>query len=111
MQEMQRESLKVTVETLHHLAGTKVSQKTQPRLQSGEKKATVSAKRSGSVYEEPIKALYVKNPRITAVEAGRKVGCSHVTAAAILKSLRPVKVTPVEADETGESESVEGETA
>jgi hypothetical protein len=110
MQEMQRESLKVTVETLHQLAGAKGSQR-PPRLKSGEKKSVVTAKRSGSAYEEPIKALWLKNPRITSVEAGQKVGCSHVTAAAILKSLRAVKVTQVEPGDPGESESIEGETA
>jgi hypothetical protein len=110
MQEMQRESLKMTVETLHHLAGTK-ARKTSPRLPSGEKKPKVTAKRSGSAYEEPIKALWVKNPHITSVEAGQKVGCSHVTAAAILKTLRAVKVTQVEPSHPAESESVEGETA
>lgn len=112
MQEMQRESLKVTVETLHHLAGTK-ARKAPPRLPSGEKQSTVTAKRSGSAYEEPIKALFLKNPHITSVEAGQKVGCSHVTAAAILKTLRPVKVTQVEPGqaERSESESVDSESA
>src|SRR5205823_2080349 len=69
MQEMQREHLKVTVETLHHLAGVKAKQK-PARLPSGEKQSTVSAARKGSAYEEPIKVLFLKNPRITAVEAG-----------------------------------------
>ena len=103
MQEMQRESLKVTVETLHHLAGVKAAQK-PPRMPS-------TARRSGSAYEEPIKALWLKNPHITAVEAGKRVGCSHVTAAAILKSLRPVKVTPIAPAESDASESVQGESA
>jgi len=76
------------------------------RFPSGENKpALTAAARKGSAYKEPIKALYVKNPRITAVEAGQKVGCSHVTAAAILKSLRPVKVTSVEPYEPGEGET------
>jgi hypothetical protein len=95
--------------TLHPLAEVKASQN-QPRLQSGEKKK-VSAARKGSVYEEPIKALWLKNPRITAVEAGQKVGCSHVTAAGILKALKGVKVTFVEPLQRGESETVEGEGA
>jgi hypothetical protein len=104
MQEMQRESLKVMVETLHQLAEAKGSQKQLSRLKSGGKESTVTAKRSGSAYEEPIKALWLKNPRITSVEAGQKVGCSHVTAAAILKSLRAMKVTQMEPGDPGVSD-------
>jgi hypothetical protein len=109
MQEVQRESLQVTVETLHHLTGVKATQRS-PRVKAGEQKTVaISARRSGSAYEEPITALWMKNPHITAVEAGKKVGCSHVTAATILKALRAVKVTPVESgaseDESGSSAS------
>ncbi len=109
IQEMQRESLQVTVETLHHLAGVKATPR-PARVKAGEQKTVaISARRSGSAYEEPITALWMKNPHITAVEAGKKVGCSHVTAAGILKALRAVKVTPVEQgaseDESGSSVS------
>jgi hypothetical protein len=50
-------------------------------------------------------------PNISAVEAGKRVGCSHVTAGNIMKALRPVIVTQVDESEQDESESVEGESA
>jgi hypothetical protein len=102
MKEMQRESVKVMVETLHHLAGTKVPQQTgTPHLKAvGKKPAHI--RKSGSNYEEPIRKLLQDNPTITATEAGRKVGCSHVTAGKILAGLR-VTITDV----TNESVPIE----
>jgi hypothetical protein len=52
-------------------------------------------KRSGSQYKEAITKLYQKDRQIKATEAAKLVGCSHVTAGAILKELRGVKVTEV----------------
>ncbi len=100
MQEMHRENLQVTVTTLQQLAGVKV---TEPRLKAvGGTRAKTESKavRKGSAYEEPIKQLLLKYPNITATEAGKRVGCSHVTAGTILKALRPVTVTQVDESET-----------
>jgi hypothetical protein len=99
MKEMQRDSVKVMVETLHHLAGVKAPQQTgTPHLQAVGKKPTYIRK-GGSNYEEPIRKLLQDNPTITATEAGRKVGCSHVTAGKILAGLR-VTITDVTAEST-----------
>jgi hypothetical protein len=100
LQEMHRENLQVTVTTLQQLAGVKL---TEPHLKAvGRTRAKAESKpvRKGSAYEEPIKQLLLKYPNITATEAGRRVGCSHVTAGAILKALRPVTVTEVDESET-----------
>src|SRR6266516_3467100 len=100
MQEMHRENLQVTVTTLQQLAGVKG---TEPRLKAvGGTRAKTESKavRKGSAYEEPIKQLLLKYPNITATEAGKRVGCSHVTAGTILKALRPVTVTQVDESET-----------
>ncbi len=70
-----------------------------------------SVVRPGQAGQDETEALtlWLKNPHITAVEAGKKVGCSHVSAAAILKALRAVKVTPVgpaaSVDKSGSSAS------
>jgi hypothetical protein len=94
MKEMQRDSVKVMVETLHHLAGAKAPQQAgTPHLQAVGKKPT-QRRQGGSSYEEPIRKLLQDNPIITATEAGRKVGCSHVTAGKILAGLR-VTITEV----------------
>ncbi|GHO96087.1 hypothetical protein KSF_061350 [Reticulibacter mediterranei] len=94
MKEMQRESVKVMVETFHHLAGVKAPQQTgTPHLKAVGKKPT-HIRKGGSNYEEPIRKLLQDHPTITATEAGRKVGCSHVTAGKILAGLR-VTITEV----------------
>jgi hypothetical protein len=99
MKEMQRDSVKVMVETLHHLAGAKAPQQTgTPHLQAVGKKPT-HIRKGGSNYEEPIRKLLQDNPTITATEAGRKVGCSHVTAGKILAGLR-VTITEVSDEST-----------
>jgi len=98
MKEMQRESVKVMVETLHHLAGAKAPPQTgTSHLKTVGKKPT-HIRKGGSNYEEPIRKLLQDTPTITATEAGRKVGCSHVTAGKILAGLR-VTITEV-ADES-----------
>jgi hypothetical protein len=102
MQEMQRESLKVMVETLHHLAVVKAPQQARtPHLQALSKKPT-NVRKGGSSYEDPIRKLLKDHPQITATEAGRRVGCSHVTAGKILADLR-VTVTEI-SDETLQDE-------
>ena len=95
----------MTVTTLQQLAGVKV---TEPRLKAvggTRRKSESKAVRRGSAYEEPIKQLLVKYPNISATEAGKRVGCSHVTAGAILKALHPVTVTQVDESESEKAES------
>ena len=67
-----------------------------PHLKAVGKKPT-HIRKGGSNYEEPIRKLLQDNPTITATEAGRKVGCSHVTAGKILAGLR-VTITDVTAE-------------
>lgn len=105
MKEMQRESLKVMVETLHHLAGANAPQQTHtPHLKAIGKKPTNIRKGGGSNYEEPIRKLLKDNPMITATEAGKRVGCSHVTAGKILAGLR-VTVTEVSEEHLQQADS------
>lgn len=42
-------------------------------------------------YGDQIEALYKDNPKITAVEVERQIGCSRTTAASWLRKVRPVK--------------------
>src|SRR6266487_142049 len=97
---LQPETTKAESITDLQLASVKV---TEPRLKAvGGTRAKTESKavRKGSAYEEPIKQLLLKYPNITATEAGKRVGCSHVTAGTILKALRPVTVTQVDESET-----------
>jgi hypothetical protein len=105
MKEMQRESLKVMVETFHHLAGAQAPQQTTgtPHLKAIGKKPTNIRKGGGSNYEEPIRKLLKDNPNMNATEAGRRVGCSHVTAGKILAGLR-VTITEVSEDQLRQAE-------
>jgi hypothetical protein len=106
MKEMQRESLQVMVETLHHLAGAKAPNVGHaPHLQTIGKKPAPIRRGGGSSYEEPIRKLLQDNPHITATEAGRRVGCSHVTAGKILAGFR-VTITEVKG-ESGQTESLQ----
>jgi hypothetical protein len=104
MKEMQRESLKVMVETLHHLAGAQAPQQAPvPHLKAIGKKPTNIRKGGGSNYEEPIRKLLKEHPTISATEAGRRVECSHVTAGKILAGLR-VTITEVSEEQLQQDE-------
>lgn len=98
MQEMQTKQLEVTVKTIKALAAGP-SPTPRPRLVRGGGKISEKGVTGDSQYKEPIYQLYLQNKNITGAEAGRKAGCSHVTAGRILKELRGVTVTEVKEGE------------
>jgi hypothetical protein len=114
MKAIQSETVKALTTALQQFAKSQTpaqpAQRRSVPAPKAERKPEV--KRAGSKYEEAITKLYYKDRQIKATEAARLVGCSHVTAGAILKDLRGVKITEVKAAEderdTGKLENVSG---